>query len=124
MNFSKNKTLKDIHNMPNMAMTLNGWEIPLTLTRITQNVIEGDLVTTKQVINFAGVWQPLKLENLMSKSEGQRAWEWYWLHSRDLELKIADRVEFRGSEYKVMSKKDYSLNGYIEYELVKDYQNE
>ena len=33
LNFKQNRTLADL---PNMANTLNGWEIPLTLEKITQ----------------------------------------------------------------------------------------
>ena len=37
-------------------------------------------------------------------------------------FKKNDKVVFNNERYKVMSVKDYSLNGFVEYELVKDYQ--
>ena len=71
-----------------------------------------------------GVWQPLRTEQLMSKPEGQRSWEWVWIHAKsgELNLQTADKVIFNSKRYKVMGVKDYSLNGFVEYELVKDYQ--
>lgn len=109
--------------MPQMNTTLQGWEVPLTLVRITQDVIEGDVEYTETVINFKGVWQPLKDEALELKPEGQRSWEWIWIHAQasQLNLETADKVIFNNKRYKVMQKKDYSLNGYVEYQLCRDY---
>ena len=122
LNFSKHRTLSS--GMPNMAQTLTGWEVPLTLIKITQSIIEGDVVKTETPISFLGVWQPLKDEQLQFKPEGQRSWEWVWIHAKSgtLNLKTQDKVIFHSKRYKVMSIKDYSLNGFIEYELVRDYE--
>lgn len=120
-NYNPNANLT---NMPNMSTTLNGWEAPLSLIKITQSIIDGDAVKTEQVINFQGVWQPLRDEQLQFKPEGQRSWSWYWVHAKagTLNLKTQDKVIFQGKRYKVMSVKDYSLNGFIEYELILDFQ--
>ena len=108
--------------MPNMATTLNGWEVPITLQIVKQNIVDGDLVITTKKINFQGCWQPLRMEQLQFKPEGQRSWDWYWLHTKtNLKLKTADKVYFKNVKYKVMSIKDYSLNGFYEYELIADY---
>lgn len=110
--------------MPQMDQTLNGWEVPLTLVKIVQNVIEGDLVTEEQRISFLGVWQPLKDEALQFKEPAQRSWEWIWIHAKatTLNLDTADKVIFNNKRYKVMEKKDYTLNGFVEYQLVRDYE--
>lgn len=122
LNFNKNRTLAN--GMPNMANTLTGWEVPLTLIKITQSVIEGDAVKTETPINFLGVWQPLRDEQLQFKPEGQRSWSWYWIHAKSgtLDLTTQDKIIFRGERYKVMSVKDYSLNGFVEYEVIRDYE--
>ena len=124
LNFNKTKNLKALSGMPQMAMTLNGWEVPLTLVKVFQDIVEGDLVTTEQEMSFVGVWQPLKDEDLQFKPEGQRSWEWIWIHSKSgtLNLQTADKVVFNNKRYKVMSVKDYSLNGFIEYQLVRDFE--
>ena len=121
LNFNRNRTLNN--GMPQMAGTLAGWEIPLTLIRIRQNIINGDVTKTETPINFMGVWQPLRDEQLQSKPEGQRSWSWYWLHAKSgtLDLNTQDKVIFNGKRYKVMAVKDYSLNSFIEYELIEDY---
>lgn len=121
--FNKNRSLKN--GMPNMANTLNGWEVPLTLVRITQEVIEGEAYKKSEFIRFFGVWQPLRDEQLQFKPEGQRSWEWIWIHAKSgtLNLETQDKVIFNSKRYKVMNVKDYSLNGFIEYQLVRDYED-
>lgn len=126
MFFNRNKSISSMakSGMPQMANTLNGWEVPLLLIKVTQNIVDGDLVTTEQSINFQGVWQPLKDEALELKPEGQRSWEWIWIHAKssELNLETADKVKFKNKRYKVMSKKDYGLNGFVEYQLCRDYE--
>ena len=116
--------LASLTNMPNMAGTLSGWQVPLQLVRIIQTMSEGDVTLSEQLITFQGVWQPLKDEQLQFKPEGQRSWEWIWIHAvaGTLNLNTADKVIFNNKRYKVMSIKDYSLNGFIEYQLVRDYE--
>ena len=116
--------LATLTNMPNMATTLNGWQAPLQLIRLTQTISDGDVIHSEQVINFQGVWQPLKDEQLQFKPEGQRSWSWFWIHAvaGTLNLNTADKIIFNGERYKVMEKKDYSLNGFVEYHVVRDYE--
>ena len=116
--------LATLTNMPQMNTTLVGWQAPLQLIRITQSTSEGDVVTLEETINFQGVWQPLTDEQLQFKPEGQRSWSWYWIHAEagTLNLNTADKIIFNGERYKVMSKKDYSLNGFVEYHVVRDYE--
>lgn len=111
--------------MPNMANTLSGWEVPLTLIKITQDIVDGDAVKTEKEIKFMGCWQPLSEERLKSIDEGMRSWEWVWIHAKagSLNLQTQDKVIFNSKRFKITSVKDYSLNGYIEYELVRDYEN-
>lgn len=120
-NYNPNASLT---NMPQMGTTLSGWQVPLQLVKITQSTSEGDVVLSEQLITFQGVWQPLTNERLVSKPEGQRSWEWVWIHAvaGTLNLNTADKVIFNNKRYKVMSVKDYSLNSFIEYELVRDYE--
>lgn len=111
--------------MPQMSDTLTGWQVPLTLEQVFQDIVEGDKVETTKLINFQGVWQPLRDEELQFKPEGQRSWEWIWIHavSGSLNLETGDKVIFNQKRYKNMAVKDYSLNGYIEYQLVRDFED-
>ena len=110
--------------MPNMANTLNNWQVPITLQIVKQDIVNGDLVISTKKINFLGCWQPLSDEKIQFKEEGVRSWAWFWLHTKtNLKLKTADKVYFKNTRYKVMSIKDYGLNGFYEYELVEDYES-
>lgn len=127
LNFPRNRTISSLakSGMPQMDTTFVGWEVPLTLIKITQNVIDGDLQTTETTITFKGVWQPLKDESLELKPDGQRSWSWYWIHTQSgaLDLNTADKFLFKGKRYKVMEKKDYGLNSFVEYQVILDYEN-
>lgn len=107
-----------------MSNTLTGWEVPLSLKKIKQSIVDGDAVKTEETIHFQGVFQPLKDEQLQSKPEGQRSWSWYWIHARSgtLNLNTQDKIIFENKRYKVMAVKDYSLYGYIEYQVIRDYE--
>lgn len=126
LNFPRNRTISSLakSGMPQMDTTLVGWEVPLTLIKITQNVIDGDSQTTETTITFKGVWQPLKNEALELKPEGQRSWEWIWIHAKssELNLETGDKVRFKNKRYKVTEKKDYGLNSFVEYNLCRDYE--
>lgn len=118
-------TNANLSNLPNMSNTLTSWLIPLTLEKITQSIVNGDVVQTTQKIDFKGIWQALKDEQLQFKEEGQRSWSWYWLHAQagTLNLQTQDKIIFNDVRYKVMTVKDYSIYGYIEYEVIKDFED-
>ena len=109
---------------PQMASTLNRWEVPIELIKITQDVIEGDLVTSEQTFKFMGVWQPLSAEQLNLLPEGQRSWENVWIHAKSssLNLETGDKVRFKNRRYKITQKKDYGLNAFVEYMLIRDFE--
>lgn len=125
MNYQYNRHNQAFHSgLPNMSNTLNGWEVPLSLKKIKQSIVDGDAVKTEETINFQGVFQPLREEQLQSKPEGQRSWAWYWIHAKagTLNLSTQDKIIFNNVKYKVMAVKDYTLYGYIEYQIVADYE--
>ncbi|PHS61071.1 MAG: hypothetical protein COB09_19170 [Thalassobium sp.] len=106
-----------------MSATLNGWQNVITISVITQTLVDGLTVNSFVDTSFRGTIQPLKAEHVQLKPEGQRSWQWLQIHAvaGDLNLKNDDRIIYRDIKYKVMANKDYSLNGFIEYEIVKDY---
>lgn len=123
LNYNRNANL--INGMPNMSTTLTGWEIPLELEIIKQAINDGDAVKSVQKVQFMGVWQPMKTEDLQCLPEGQRSWDWYWIHAKSgtLNLQTQDKIIFNGRRYKVMKIKDYSLNGFIEYNVILDFED-
>lgn len=121
LNFNQNRTLSN--GMPNMANTLTGWEVPLTLIKITQSIVDGDVVFNETKTQFMGVLQPLRTEDLISKPEGQRSWDYYWIHTKDtLPFQTADKIEYSNVRYKITAIKNYGLNGFTELEVILDYQ--
>ena len=114
------------NNLPQLNRPIECWQIPIQLIKITQSIVNGDKVENREVITFRGVVQPLRDEQLQFKPEGQRSWQWLWIHALTSvqNLQTQDKIEFNNKRYKVMSVKDYSLYGYIEYELVQDYEEQ
>jgi hypothetical protein len=109
--------------MPSLDSALNGWGMPHTITKVTQDILDGDAVLTKVTIEFLGVIQPLNAEELLLKPEGQRSWEWKQIHDYYgiLNLHTKDVIEIESISYKVLAVKDYKYNNYMEYHIVKDY---
>lgn len=109
-----------------MGRAFSGWTTRILLTKCMQNVVNG-LVTTQQIpISFYGTIQPLSAREISLKPEGQRSWTWLQVHcqAKATNLIPGDQVIYGVDLYKVMALKDYSLNGFIEYHLVRDYQNQ
>ena len=115
--------LNQISGMPKMSSTLSGWQSIIDLYVVTQTIVDGFPVPSRVLHKFRGTIQPLSPEAIKLKSEGQRSWEWLQIHvvAGDLNLSNNDVIEYNGVEFKVMAKRDYTLNGYVEYHAVKDY---
>ena len=109
--------------IPKIQFALNCWESPITMIKITQSIVDQERVSTEEEIVFKGVIQPLTAEALQVKPLEERSWEWLMIHTRiSVEINTGDLVEYENKRYKVMFEKDYSLNNYYEYHLVKDYE--
>lgn len=108
--------------VPNVGDALLDWFQPMIFGVVTKTVQNFQAVETQVQVNFQGVIQPLTERQLMLKPEGQRAWSWFWVHADpSLILETDSDIVYLGKQYRVMSNKDYSLYGYIEYHLVQDY---
>lgn len=101
------------------------WNSQISLVVITQTITDGDVENVRMPIKFLGIIQPLKTEEIMLKPIGQRSFKWLQIHvmNGSVELETNSRIEYLGESYKVMSSKDYSLNGYVEYHCVEDFEN-
>lgn len=111
--------------MPQVGRAFAGWAKPITLDKIVQEVVNGFVIETPMPFTFTGVIQPLSPKSLYLKPEGQRAFSWLQIHclSGAQNLNINDRIVWAGRIYKVMAQNDYSLDGYIEYHAIRDYQD-
>lgn len=119
-------TLDQLSGMPKMRAAFQGWFSRVTLRTITQTIIDGLVTETYKDVTFQGTVQPLTQEELRLKPEGERSWQWLQIHciAGGLNLQTNDKIVYSGVNYKIMAVKDYSLNNYIEYHAVRDYENE
>ena len=116
--------LNKLSGMPQMQGAFAGWTSKITLDVRTQTVKDGIVCNIDKTVTFQGVIQPLSAKAISLKPEGQRAWQWLQIHcvSGSLNLDVNDLIVFNGIKYKIMAQNDYSLNGYIEYHSIYDYQ--
>lgn len=108
---------------PDVSGAMRDYFQPLVFEKITRTVVGFEGQETTVPISCYGVWQPFTARQLFYKPEGQRAWSWFTLNA-DLSftLDVADIVIWRGKQTRVMSRKDFGLYGYVQYELVQDWQ--
>lgn len=113
------------NTLPRPQLGINMWSQNSKAKVVQQFVDEnGNVQNRNCYFDFDGVIQPLSPEEIKVKEEGQWSWDWYWFHTRaDVQLKTNDVVIYRGKEYKIMARKDYSDYGHIEYHCIKDWQN-
>lgn len=108
--------------VPDVSGALMDLFQPMVFTKVGKETIGFQDVETAEPINFRGVVQPLSGRRLELKPEGQRAWTWLLLHAEPvLTLQVDDVIEYLGVQTRVMARKDFSLYGYVEYELVQDW---
>jgi hypothetical protein len=108
--------------VPDVSGALRDWFQPLVFGKVTKDTKGFQVVETVVDTNFRGVLQPLTERQLLQKPEGQRAWTWFLVHSDPvLTLQVDDIGFFLGKQTRVMSRKDYALYGYVQYEWVQDW---
>lgn len=111
--------------LPQLSDVVAGWSRPITVKLLSQEMFDGDVVKTETLIDAMGVIQPFTAAQLLLKPEGERTWDWQALHVLPpFDAKLGDRVEIFGTRYRIMSRKDYMLYGYLKYELVEDFTND
>lgn len=107
---------------PDVSGALFDWFQPMTFEVVVKETVGYQVVETTSPINFQGVIQPLTDRQLLLKPEGQRAWTWYLLFCQpSLTLQVDSIVIWNGKQTRVMSRKDYGLEGYVQYSLVQDW---
>jgi hypothetical protein len=109
--------------LPNVGSAVLAWAQPLEFVLIGKEREGFRTAESEIACEIKGVWMPLKPQELSFKPEGQRAWQWRRLHAvPPVTLQIDDVVSYCGTRYRVMSKMDFSDCGYVEYDLVQDFQ--
>lgn len=108
--------------VPDVSGALEDWMQPMSFQQLVKTVEGFQAVENTAPLDFFGVIQPLNSRTLLMKPEGQRAWTWLLLHADpSLRLNVDDVVVYLGVQTRVMGRKNNSIYGYIEYELVQDW---
>ena len=110
--------------LPNVSDTLTGWEVDIYAVFVKQSMIDGEIINQDIIKKISGTLQPLKAEEVDLKPEGQRAWQWYDIHVKSVYpvLRVEQKIKVNNTDYKIMAVKDYSLYGYVEYHVVRNYE--
>ena len=108
--------------VPDVSGALTDWFQPMTFSVVEKETIGFQVVETATPVSFRGVIQPFSPRELQMKPEGQRSWTWSTLHSDpSLTLDTDEVVIYNEVQYRVMSRRDFTIYGYVQYELVQDY---
>ena len=69
-----------------------------------------------------GILQPGNSEKLSIQAEGERSWQNGLLHTTpDFNVATDTILIIKDVPYRVMEKKDFSVNGYVEYQILETY---
>ncbi len=108
--------------VPDVSGGMKDYFQPMVFERVLKTATGFQVVETDAEINFRGVIQPLSKRLLQLKPEGQRAWTWLQLNAEPvLSLQVDDVVNYLGVQTRVMALADYTIYGYVSYELVQDW---
>lgn len=109
-------------DVPDVSGALTSYFQQMVFQKLTKTVSGFQLVETALNLNFRGVIMPLSAQKLQMKPEGQRQWIWQQLYADpSLFLNPDDGIAYNGIYYRVMAKTDYTLYGYVTYDLVQTY---
>lgn len=115
-------SIYDASGLPQVGDVVASWARPIVVGLVTKTMRNEEVVEAVEEISTRGMIQPFTSSQLALKPEGQRTWDWSALHVLpDLDAKLDDIITMYGRRFRVMTKKDYTLYGYIRYELVENY---
>lgn len=101
---------------------------PMTIGVVTAAIqgsdvpqLDGTAKETVREVKTSGCTQPVG-ESLAVQAEGERSWEKILLHTTpDFNVGTDAIVVISGTRYRIVDKRDWSVNGYVRYELHQDY---
>jgi len=126
--------LGPIKNACNTSLQANSGTVPnvidaildlfqqMTFQIIKKSVVAFQVQELSTNVNFYGMWQTPSGRRLEMMPHGQRVWKTHTLYSdTTLMLKPDDIVTYLGKQYRVLVVEDWSLSGYMRYDLIQDY---
>lgn len=108
--------------VPDVSGAMQDYFQPMTFEPLQKTVTGFQVVENGTPYNFRGMIQPFTDRQLLLRPEGERAWTWFQLFADPvLTLQVDDVVLYKGIQTRVMSRKDFALYGYVQYNLVQDW---
>jgi hypothetical protein len=110
--------------IPNLRNPVKFFSQRLSFIKITKQIINFEVKEVEETITSFGVKYPMSPDELKIYPEGERNFAWFSIFT-PIELKIDDRLIFTGSDtniYRVRRRENYSEYGYIEYDVMEDYE--
>jgi len=112
-------------SMPRVNVAFGGWLSALIFSKITQTIVDHEVVNVSSPVVFRGTIQPLSPRQVALKPEGQRAWIWVQIHAEPgTTLSPHDTIADDNHSYRIMAVLDYTSSGFLEYHAVQDYVGE
>jgi hypothetical protein len=105
---------------PKVGGALWGWTKQTTLMALNKKVVDHELQETPTaVFSFAGLLVPTPGRRVDAKPEGQRAWKWRTLFTKqELQLDGIVQDPKSGTQYRLMTLEDWSDAGFRSYDMV------
>lgn len=112
-----------VGGQPVMGETLLDWFRPIVVGTITTAIDEGGAAKeTVREVRTSGCFQAGEGEKLDVQAGGERSWQTGLLHTTpDFNVPTDTLLRIRGVRYRIMKKGDYSVNGFVRYELLETY---
>ena len=129
-------SINQLSNMPNVSDALSDWLIGMTARIVTSKTLVDFRET--EITTDSSVWaviQPFSARQLLIKPEGQRQWQWYALWVKPQEtfinsdgstiygsnFNLDDIIYFNEIRYRIMQKNEWGINGFYNYDVIRDY---
>lgn len=110
------------NGLPDVGNAMEGIFYPITAVTVQKQEIGGFVKEICLTVKTKGVVQPMRAQEVEIKYEGQRTWKYFTLHCLpNLNLKPDDAVIIKDTRYRCLGKEDYSIYGFIKFDLAEDY---
>lgn len=108
-------------SMPNVSDAFWDWTTPVQFKLLTTTIADFEVAEVPlNDVTFDGVLEPLTPRKLIVKPENQRRWKW-WTIWTTFSIEPGQVIQDpSGSQFRIMSRSDWSNGGHLEYEAVQD----
>lgn len=108
--------------VPDVSGALQDRFQPMVFEVVTKTTVGFQVVETATTVSFFGNIQPFTERQLLLRPQGERAWSWYWVQALPgLNLKTDSVINFQGTQYRIMAKRNQIQFGFVEYQMIEDY---